>query len=177
MLSRWAPHLARLLRIGFNSLSVAARFPMSDNPRLNELIPFNTVHGVLYSLPGDLISGQFLAYGAHTRNEVAMVLDQIGEGDVCVDIGAHIGSFAIPFAQKARSGGKVLAIEACPWNRDVLDRNVAVNGLAGRIQTVCAVVGDGSQPRLRRIEVEGNTGAGFYTQDPISERGESMRSP
>jgi hypothetical protein len=62
---------------------------MSDNPRLNELIPFNTVHGVLYSLPGDLISGQFLAYGAHTRNEVAMVLDQIGEGDVCVDIGAR----------------------------------------------------------------------------------------
>jgi FkbM family methyltransferase len=145
---------------------------VSDDLRPTELMRLNTVHGVFYAIPGDLIAGHLGAFGAHTRNELAMVLDHVSEDEVFIDIGAHIGTFAIPIARKVGTRGKVLAIEGCPHNHALLDRNVAANGLAGRIQTVCAIVGDGSQRNLRRVDVEGNTGAGFYAPDPASEHGD-----
>jgi FkbM family methyltransferase len=127
-----------------------------------------TPHGVFHAVADDHITNQLVLYGAHTRNELAMVLDHVRDGDVFVDIGAHIGTFAIPVARKLGQNGKLLAIEGAPETHALLERNIGANGLAHRIQTVCAIVGDAPR-KLRRVDVEGNTGAGFYRPDVLSD--------
>jgi FkbM family methyltransferase len=142
---------------------------MSNDLALVHQTRLVTVHGVFYSFADDVITRHLINYGAHTRNELAMVLDHVDEGDVVVDIGAHIGTFAVPIARKLGPHGKLLAIEGCAETCALLERNVGANGLVHRIQSRCAIVGQGPQQKLRRVEVSGNTGAGFYTPDPASE--------
>lgn len=144
---------------------------MSDDSAPTDLTRLVTKHGIFYTVDGDLITRQLIEFGAHTRNELAMVLEHVDEGDVIIDIGAHIGTFAIPIAQKSGPRGKVLAIEGCAKAYALLERNVGANGLAHKIQTLNTVVGQGSQQKLRRVDVDGNTGAGFYTLDSTSECG------
>jgi FkbM family methyltransferase len=125
----------------------------------------STPNGGFRAMAGDLITNQLVDFGAHTRNELAMVLEHIGEADVCVDIGAHIGTYAIPIAQKLGPKGRLLAVEGSGAIYELLQANVCENGLIHKIETVQAIVGDGSGRRLRRVDVEGNTGAGYYVGD------------
>lgn len=140
---------------------------MSDDAIPADLTRFDTKYGVFFVLEGDFIGQHLANFGAHTRNELAMVLDHIDEGDVIIDIGAHIGTYAIPMARKAGPEGRLLAIEGSPQNYALLQRNVEANGLGERISAVNAVIGEGNQ-KLRRVEVGGNTGGGFYKIDAVS---------
>lgn len=63
----------------------------------------------------------------------------VAPGALVLDIGAHIGTFTIP---TARSGYRVLAIEASPYNVALLRHNVASNGLDERVRIVHAAIGD-----------------------------------
>jgi len=49
-------------------------------------------------------------------------------GDICVDIGAHIGAYTIPLARIVGSKGLVIAIEPSPANV-ILEKNVKINQL------------------------------------------------
>lgn len=51
------------------------------------------------------------------------------EHDVIIDVGAHIGTFALLASQRARHG-KVYAVEACQESFDLLRINVALNHAA-----------------------------------------------
>jgi FkbM family methyltransferase len=51
------------------------------------------------------------------------------EGDVVIDIGAHIGLYTIISSKQAGNTGKVVAIEADPDNFELLKRNIALNNL------------------------------------------------
>jgi FkbM family methyltransferase len=53
----------------------------------------------------------------------------LGEPMLVVDVGAHIGKYAILAGRLLRNRGKVIAIEADPDNFRVLENNVALNGL------------------------------------------------
>lgn len=122
----------------------------------------HTLYGEFVCFSGDLITSQLEQYGAHTRNELAMVLDCVEPGSVVVDIGAHIGTYAIPFARKVGENGRVLAIEADPTTFRLLTENIALNNLSEIIEPVSAIVGDPHLHSLERKDVPGNTGAGFY---------------
>jgi precorrin-6B methylase 2 len=52
------------------------------------------------------------------------------EGDVVVDVGAHIGRYTIIASKRVGPNGKVIAIEADPSNFEMLNRNVQLNRLA-----------------------------------------------
>ena len=52
------------------------------------------------------------------------------EGDVVVDVGAHIGRYTIIASKRVGPNGKVIAIEAEPSNFEMLNRNVRLNRLA-----------------------------------------------
>lgn len=142
---------------------------MVSDPATPGLVRLSTLHGVFYTTVDDLITRQLIEFGAHTRNELAMVLDHVREGDTFVDLGAHIGTFAIPIARKLGRRGKLLAIEGSPDTHALLERNVGANGLSARIQTIRAIAGLGPGQRLQRVEVEHNTGAGFYISDGASD--------
>lgn len=57
-----------------------------------------------------------------------------------LDIGAHIGGATVALAL-AHPNASVLAVEPLPANARLLRRNVAMNGLAGRVAVVEAAVG------------------------------------
>ncbi|WP_413701739.1 hypothetical protein ACLKMH_09390 [Psychromonas sp. KJ10-10] len=68
---------------------------MLDNQEM-EIV--HTMYGDFTCWKNDLITDQLKAYSAHTRNELAMLSTIIQEGDNILDIGAHIGTFSIPFS-------------------------------------------------------------------------------
>jgi FkbM family methyltransferase len=142
---------------------------MSGNPASVRLTRLAAMHGVFHAVTDDIITRQLIEFGAHTRNELAMVLAHVDEGDVFVDIGAHIGTFVIPVARQLGPRGKCLAIEACAETHALLERNVGANGLVHKIQTCCEVAGQTLQRNLRRVDVDGNTGAGYYAPHPAAE--------
>ena len=65
----------------------------------NHIENVKTIYGTFNSWKGDLITEQLKQYSAHTRNELAMIKSLIEHGDNILDIGAHIGTFSIPFSQ------------------------------------------------------------------------------
>src|SRR5688572_26723120 len=60
------------------------------------------------------------------------------EGDIVVDVGAHIGKYSIIASKMVGSKGKVIAIEAHPDNCDILKENIALNKLSNVIVLNCA---------------------------------------
>jgi FkbM family methyltransferase len=105
------------------------------------LIEVEAVFGRLLAFPDDLITNQIEKFGAHVRPELAMLLSMIETGDRVFDLGAHIGTFTIPIAQKVGVAGKVLAVEALPRTFRVLQRNVRKNGVEDIVTAVNALVG------------------------------------
>ena len=111
---------------------------MSDLP--TETI--STLYGTFHCWPGDFINRQLIEFGAHTRNELSMLREFIAPGDNILDVGAHIGSFAVPFARFNQGVGSIFAFEAHPGNFRLLRMNIAENGLDSSISPVNAIVFD-----------------------------------
>jgi len=70
-----------------------------------------------------------LVNATYERSAVELVLARLRPGSVFVDVGANVGTFALPAARRAGSRGLVLAVEPSPIIRSYLARNVALNGL------------------------------------------------
>lgn len=51
------------------------------------------------------------------------------EGDVAIDVGANLGCYTVPFAERVGPRGKVLAFEPFRWLNQIVSGNVAINGL------------------------------------------------
>ena len=61
------------------------------------------------------------------------------QGDIVVDIGAHIGLYTIISSKRVGTNGKVIAIEADPGNFEMLNRNIKLNQLTNVISLNYAV--------------------------------------
>jgi FkbM family methyltransferase len=61
------------------------------------------------------------------------------QGDVVIDIGAHIGLYTIIGSKRVGTNGKVVAIEADPSNFEMLNRNIKLNQLTNVIPLNYAV--------------------------------------
>lgn len=78
---------------------------------------------------GDEAVSNFLReYGIWQRSLAAFAGWFLRRGDVVVDVGAHIGYFAVAFANSVWPEGRVYAFEADPINFHLLERNRALNG-------------------------------------------------
>src|SRR5215218_1208671 len=73
------------------------------------------------------------------REEDIVKLFRPKEGDIVVDVGAHIGKYTIIASKMVGSKGKVIAIEAHPANYDILKRNIVINKLSNVIALNYAV--------------------------------------
>ncbi len=65
-------------------------------------------------------------------------------GQICFDVGANVGYYVLQFAYWTRPCGRVLAFEPNPGPHAVLERQVTVNDLSGRIEIIAAAVADKS---------------------------------
>ena len=76
------------------------------------------------------------------------------EGDIVVDIGAHIGLYTIISSKRVGANGKVVAIEAHPGNFEMLNSNIKLNQLTNVIPLNYAVYSKETKIKLYLPEVE-----------------------
>jgi len=76
-----------------------------------------------------------------TKEPVTMAwLGSFGPEDVLVDVGANVGMYSIWAA--AQRGARVYAFEPESQNYALLNRNIALNGLNGRVHAYCLALSD-----------------------------------
>ena len=136
--------------------------------QMNGLEEIETDFGVFYGFRDDVITSHLRSFGAHQRNELAMLLSLVRPGDVVLDIGANIGSLAIPLGLRIGPEGHVYAFEADDTVYEVLKKNIEANGLAN-IASINAIVSQ-NPGRYTRVRADGNMGATrFRMEDPSVE--------
>jgi FkbM family methyltransferase len=72
----------------------------------------------------------------------AYLRNMVKPGSVCLDIGAHVGIYALSLARWSGPNGRVFAFEPSPETRAVLESNVRRNGFGDRITVVPKGVSD-----------------------------------
>ncbi len=76
------------------------------------------------------------------------------EGDIVIDVGAHIGPYTLKTAKRVGLNGKVIAIEADPENFDILNRNIQLNKLTNVIALNYAAYSKEDKIRLYLLKVD-----------------------
>jgi FkbM family methyltransferase len=59
---------------------------------------------------------------------------RLGEGSVCLNVGAHVGIYTLCLAEWTGPRGRVVAFEPNPISREILTRHVALNGFTDRVE-------------------------------------------
>ncbi len=67
------------------------------------------------------------------------IASNLGPDATVMDLGAHVGSFAV--AAAARTGCRVVAFEPEPGSFKLVQSNAELNGQAGRVSVHCAAIG------------------------------------
>jgi len=67
-------------------------------------------------------------------------LNQFKEGDVLIDVGANVGMYSIYAALV--SGAKVFSFEPESQNYSILNQNIVLNNLGGRVTAYCMAISD-----------------------------------
>lgn len=88
--------------------------------------------------------------GSFEPNEFAFLGRIIRPGMTFIDVGANEGLFALYAARRVGSAGRVVAIEPSSRERQILERNIARNGL-GNVTVVPHALADGSGTAELRI--------------------------
>lgn len=128
-------------------------------------IEVDSIFGRIEAFPNDLATNQIVSFGAHTRPELAFLLSIIRHGDDVFDIGGHIGTFAIPIAQKIGASGRVLVVEGSSANFELLRRNIDRFNLGHIAYPIRAVIGNVMKRYAAVQNPEPNSGATFFIQD------------
>jgi FkbM family methyltransferase len=127
-------------------------------------VEVQSIFGPMMAFAGDFATRQIEQFGAHTRNEVALLQNFVKAGDLIYDVGAHIGTFAIPLAIAAGENGQVIAIEADAESFALLRQNLVSLGLQSRVTAHLGVAG-GRSARYRRVRVDRHTSATYFMPD------------
>lgn len=128
----------------------------------------STPFGEFLCFEDDVITAQLRTYGAHQRSDLAVLLSLIRAGDRVVNVGAHIGTFAIPIARKVGPAGVVYAFEAVAAHFEVLHKNVSANDLTGVVMPVNSIV-TCSHAQLQVQYRRDNTGMARFREGPGSD--------
>jgi len=70
------------------------------------------------------------------------VMNHVRAGSRVIDVGAHMGLYAMAFGHRVGPDGQVLAVEPDPANLVSLERHVVLNGLQGVVTVLAAGLSD-----------------------------------
>jgi len=80
-----------------------------------------------------------------TRNELRQIdflLQRVKAGDVALDVGAHVGQYAVLLGALTGPTGHVSSFEPDPIARSVLERNIALNNFGDRVSVETVALSD-----------------------------------
>lgn len=96
----------------------------------NRTFSFATNHGLILKLHlGDILFGGYLHLGESNPTEMYVLRKILSPNDVVVDVGAHLGWYALNSAQVIGKGGIVYAFEPNPSVAAWFSENCKLNGL------------------------------------------------
>ncbi len=127
-----------------------------------------TCFGPMEAIRGDWVTRQLKRFGAHQRNELAMLLAFLLPGDQVLDIGAHIGTFTLPLAQRVGPTGRVDAFEGLAAHMAILQRNVQRRDWQ-HVQCHHALIGRDQGTPMTAVVRPGNTAETHFLEDPRTE--------
>ncbi|HEY0546076.1 MAG TPA: FkbM family methyltransferase [Pyrinomonadaceae bacterium] len=82
--------------------------------------------------------------------------ERVQPGAVCLNIGAHVGIYALCLAQWSRPGGRVYAFEPNPATRAALEKHVALNDAGEQIEVIAQAVSEAQdEAEFFATELEG----------------------
>ena len=96
----------------------------------------------------DHVIGLNILRGRYEQDEIRFVRRVLSAGDTAIDVGAHIGFFAMQMAAMVGEEGRVYAFEPFDANADLLERSISENGFVDRLRFRRAAVG--ARPRARQ---------------------------
>jgi len=76
---------------------------------------------------------RWIRHAGYEADVVSYLRAHIAPGEVCLDVGAHVGFYVLQMAQWTAPDGRIVAFEPNPTARAVLESNIALNGLAARV--------------------------------------------
>lgn len=88
------------------------------------------VNGMQFcTIPGDIgISAELLVFQVHEPLSTDLMTKELSVGDVCLDIGANIGYYAMLERKTVGKEGRVVAVEPVTSNFLCLKKNIRLNG-------------------------------------------------
>jgi FkbM family methyltransferase len=112
---------------------------------------------------GEYVFDQIAALGDFYERDVLDSLRRLplAPGDVVLDVGANIGNHTLYFGEHLEH--RVIAVEAEAANADVLEHNVAANGLADRVRIVRGAAWSETGTVSLDQRIPGNSGSFFVT--------------
>ena len=101
--------------------------------------PIQTKHGKLGIFSIDLRSfaWEYYCNDTYDDNEISLILSKLDADEIFIDVGANIGFYSVPVAQKIKNSngkGKVIAFEPHPGNYEKLKHNIELNSLSEYIE-------------------------------------------
>ena len=110
----------------------------------------------------DVFVGRTIVKNEYEANERAFVRAALRPGETAVDIGANIGLYSLLFAHLVGPTGRVYAFEPFPANAALLEKSIAENRFADRLQvTGCALGNAPSSMRLVYVPGTVNSGGAY----------------
>lgn len=113
--------------------------PLVERMRARLVIP--VVGAVRMSVDTSDVVGRVLATsGIWEPNVTAVFLKLLSPGDVCVDVGAHVGYYTLLASKRVGSHGHVYSLEPAATTYAELCANLALNAVSN-VTAVCAAAG------------------------------------
>ena len=114
----------------------------------------------------DHVIGLNIVRGQYERDATELVRRSLHPGDVAIDVGAHIGLFAIQMAAAVGGSGIVYAFEPFGPNADLVERSIAENQFGSRVVLRRSAVGAGSGTATLTFPFETLNTGGAYVVRP-----------
>lgn len=111
----------------------------------------------------DNLQRRLYLVGSYESLTLAVVLKRLTPSDVVLDVGANIGTFALPVAARLHHPGRLVAVEAAPDTADRLRDHVGRNGLSERVEVVEVGLSDHSGRASLHLSPFGSRDAGTRT--------------
>jgi FkbM family methyltransferase len=115
-----------------------------------EDVLFRTPYDVLMRLnPSDLVQYHILKEGAYEIASLALISRLLLDAKCFVDVGGHVGQYALTAAKVMGRNGNVIVVEPNPRTFSYLVRNIKLNGLHNTTAILGAASGQGGLLRMQ----------------------------